>query len=101
MRGTLSADGALAAIATERGVVQLWDVASGQPLHVLLGHTAEVAELVFSPDAALLASCSADCSLRVWDTRTGANPLLSTTTVHCWLLSTSSWKRTLPVSVMI
>jgi len=72
VRGTLSADGALAAIATERGVVQLWDVASGQPLHVLLGHTAEVAELVFSPDAALLASCSADCSLRVWDTRTGA-----------------------------
>lgn len=41
-------------------------------MQVLLGHSAEVAKLAFSPDAALLATCSADCSLRVWDTRTGA-----------------------------
>ena len=33
----LSADGALAAIATEAGAVQLWDVAAGQPLQVTAG----------------------------------------------------------------
>ncbi|KAK9840975.1 hypothetical protein WJX81_003475 [Elliptochloris bilobata] len=71
-RGALSADGTLAAVATESGTVQLWDVAAGQPLQVLLGHSTEVTELAFSPDAALLASCSADCSLRIWDARTGA-----------------------------
>lgn len=52
----------------------LWDVANGRALHVLLGHAADVADLGFSPDAGLLATCSADCSLRVWDTRTGAPP---------------------------
>lgn len=36
-RGVLSADGALAAIATEAGPVQLWDVAPGQPLQVMAG----------------------------------------------------------------
>lgn len=44
---------------------------------MLLGHSAEVAKLALSPDAALLATCSADCSLRVWDTHTGALRLLT------------------------
>ena len=41
MRGVLSADGALAAIATEAGAVQLWDVAAGQPLQVRAGRELE------------------------------------------------------------
>ncbi|KAF8302045.1 WD40 repeat-like protein [Clavulina sp. PMI_390] len=51
----------------------LWDVqtqtAKGKPL---TGHTRHVTSVVFSPDGAVLASGSADASIRLWDVQTQA-----------------------------
>ena len=75
----LSADGRLLAIGyhqtrygridrIDRGTdysIQLWDVATGQELQQLKGHTLTVTGLVFSPDKQLI-SCSEDTSICVW-----------------------------------
>ncbi|MEP0874220.1 WD40 repeat domain-containing protein [Trichocoleus desertorum AS-A10] len=45
--------------------IKLWDVATGQVLQQLKGHTRTVTGLVFSPDGQLI-SCSEDASIRVW-----------------------------------
>lgn len=45
--------------------IKLWDVATGQELQQLKGHTRTVTGLVFSPDGQLI-SCSEDASIRVW-----------------------------------
>jgi len=39
---------------------------------VLTGHTGAVNSVAFSPDAALIATVSADLTPRLWDARTGA-----------------------------
>ena len=55
--------------------VRLWDVASGQEIAVLEGHTNRVRSVAFSPDGTMLASGSWDTS---WDT-----------TVTLWNVETS------------
>jgi WD40 repeat protein len=52
--------------------VRVWDVATGKPARSLVGHTAGVGAVAWSPDGARLASGSADGTLRVWDAATGA-----------------------------
>ena len=39
----------------------------------LQGHGDEVTGIEFSPDSSLLASCSRDCSLRVWQVASGVH----------------------------
>ena len=51
--------------------IRIWDVASGQPLGILGGHTDWVDELAFSPDGQLLVSVSDDGTARIWDWRNG------------------------------
>jgi WD40 repeat protein len=51
--------------------VEIRDAGSGQLLYSLLGHSAEVASLVFSPDGRRLATASADSTVKLWDTSTG------------------------------
>lgn len=50
----------------------LWDVNSVTPVTVMRGHTADVVDMAFSPNDALLASASADGSVRVWNVADGA-----------------------------
>ena len=72
-RGTVRAlafnpSGTLLATGSEDLTIQLWDLATGQPVGIpLAGNTAAVTSLAFSPDGASLASGSADRALTLWD----------------------------------
>jgi len=56
------------------GTIRLWDVATGQSIgRPIEGHRAWVSELVFWPDGKMLASASADQTIRLWDLTDPAN----------------------------
>ena len=60
--------GKILATGSDDLTIQLWDLASGQPVGIpLSGSPAPVASLAFSPDGASLASGAADRSLTLWD----------------------------------
>lgn len=52
--------------------LQLWGLASCNPLNVLKGHSAAVRCVTFSPDGRTLLSGSADGTIGLWDTVTGS-----------------------------
>jgi serine/threonine protein kinase/WD40 repeat protein len=56
----------LVASGGDEGVVLLWDREDGRPRGALLGHTAPITALAFSPDGGRLVSAAADGTLIVW-----------------------------------
>ena len=52
---------------------QVWDVATGEELHTLAGHTDAVNSAAFSPDGKLVVTASGDNTAKVWDVATGEN----------------------------
>jgi len=51
--------------------IRLWDVNTGQLLHILQGHTSIVWGVAFSPDSTLIASASSDRTVKIWDWSAG------------------------------
>jgi tetratricopeptide (TPR) repeat protein len=70
-----SPDGQRLASGSDDKTVKVWDVATGQELHTLKGHTGEVNSVAFSPDGQRLASASLDRMVKVWDVVTGQGVL--------------------------
>ncbi len=50
---------------------RLWDVESGECLHTLLGHSAEIVSLDFDTPGQRIITGSFDNTVRVWDVRNG------------------------------
>ncbi len=67
----LSPDGRQAAVGSDQGAVQLFDVATGRPGPVLRGHAGAVESLEYSPDGRQLGSGARDGTIRLWDPATG------------------------------
>jgi WD40 repeat protein/serine/threonine protein kinase len=78
-----SADGAQLAAAYcqwswtgSAGEVKIWDVATGQPVHSLLGHGGGACTVAFAPDGRRLASGGGyDALVKVWDVQAGRETL--------------------------
>ncbi|MBA2307119.1 hypothetical protein H0W26_03235, partial [Candidatus Dependentiae bacterium] len=50
---------------------RVWDVKTGQQLHILQGHTKPVSSAAFSPDGTTILTGSEDNKARLWDVTTG------------------------------
>jgi WD40 repeat protein len=66
----IDAAGIVAASASRSALV-VWTVADGSYLSHLIGHEAQIVSLAFFPNGELLASASMDCTVRVWEYRSG------------------------------
>ena len=62
-----SPDGTVLVNGLHIGAIQLWDVATGDKIAALDGHTQNVTTLVFSPDGKTLISTAADGTILLWD----------------------------------
>jgi WD40 repeat protein/uncharacterized caspase-like protein len=68
-----SSDGKTLASGSSDGTIKLWDVASGQELKTLKGHSNVVYSVAFSPDEKMLESASWDNTIKLWDVSSGNN----------------------------
>ena len=51
---------------------QIWNIANHEEVHTLVGHTATLWTIRFSPDGTQVVTASWDGTARIWDVETGA-----------------------------
>ncbi len=73
---TLSPDGRLYATALSDNTVRVWDTATGQLLHTLSGHTAQITNIAFNRNGTQIVTGSNDNTAKIWDV--GSSQLLRT-----------------------
>jgi WD40 repeat protein len=73
---TFSPDGSLIATASEDRTARIWEIASGDQLRELSGHSSEVNAVAFSPDGSLIATASEDHTARIWHALKGTLTVL-------------------------
>ncbi|MCB0124074.1 MAG: hypothetical protein KDE58_17590, partial [Caldilineaceae bacterium] len=61
----------LLASASYDGTVRIWNIETGETIHILQGHTNWVRSVRFSPDGQRVVSCSDDETVRIWSVATG------------------------------
>ena len=66
-----SPDGTHLAVGDDKGVLQVWDIATGQVVLFCLGHSAAIQSVVYRPDGQQLASGSDDKTVKLWNPSTG------------------------------
>jgi WD40 repeat protein len=62
-----SPDGKILAYGIEDGKIKLLDVATGNDIDILTGHTGGIYSISFSPDGKIMASGSSDKTIKIWD----------------------------------
>jgi WD40 repeat protein/transcriptional regulator with XRE-family HTH domain len=68
----ISPDGKYMATASNDETTRLWDIATGQSVHVFYGHTGRVEGVAFSPDGKFFLTASeGDQTARLWDLESG------------------------------
>ncbi|MCI0463835.1 MAG: hypothetical protein L0Z62_43430 [Gemmataceae bacterium] len=53
------------------GAIQRWEVVTGKPIPLPVGHEMGVRRVLWSPDGRMAATMGQDQTVRLWDTRTG------------------------------
>lgn len=84
----VSPNGDLIAIGGEDGLIQMWQISTGQMLHTIQAHTTYVFALTFSPDGQTLVSGGMDFGTKFWDVNTG-RCLQTWQFTRCWALAFS------------
>jgi WD40 repeat protein len=69
---TFSPDGKHLAVGLRGAPPGVWDIATGQKLFDMYGHTGSVRHIAYSPDGTRIATASTDGTTRLWDATTGA-----------------------------
>ncbi len=67
----LMPDGKRLVSASNDGTVRIWDLRTGQQVHLLHGHDHRVYAIDTTPDGSLIISCGLDNAVRVWDAASG------------------------------